>query len=160
MGRGRSVQADRVDGLTAANPVRAAGGVVWRPATGPDAMPGVVEVVLVHRPRYDDWSIPKGKCDTGEGDDACAVREVAEETGLRCTLGHELPESSYVDGRGRPKVVRYWAMTVAEDLGWEPGDEVDAVAWLPIDEAERRLSYGRDVEILDAFARWAGTRAS
>jgi 8-oxo-dGTP pyrophosphatase MutT (NUDIX family) len=145
-------------GRSAPDPVRAAGGVVWRPAARPEASPGAVEVLLVHRPRYDDWSIPKGKCDVGERDDACAVREVAEETGLRCTLGHELPGSEYVDGRGRPKAVRYWAMTVAEELDWEPGDEVDELAWLPVDLAERRLTYGRDVEVLDAFARWAGAR--
>ncbi len=133
--------------------VHAGGGVVWRP--GGD---GAVEVLLVHRPRYDDWSLPKGKRDPGETDEACALREVEEETGLRCTLGHELAPTEYVDGRGRPKVVRYWAMTVAEPTPWEPGDEVDELAWLDVDEAERRLTYGRDVGVLDEFARWAGTR--
>ena len=131
----------------------AAGGVVWRQR--PD---GGVEVALVHRPRYDDWTFPKGKNDPGETDECCAVREVEEETGMRCTLGHELVSSRYVDNRGRDKLVRYWAMTVAEELPREADHEVDVVAWLPVDEAEHRLSYGRDVEVLDDFARWAGVR--
>jgi 8-oxo-dGTP diphosphatase len=133
--------------------VLAAGGIVWRKRDE-----GAIEVVLVHRPRYDDWTFPKGKNDPGEGSEDCAVREVEEETGLRCTLGHELVTSEYVDGRGRDKVVRYWAMTVAEEHPREPDDEVDLVEWLPIDDAEQRLSYGRDVEVLDDFARWAGVR--
>jgi 8-oxo-dGTP pyrophosphatase MutT (NUDIX family) len=133
--------------------VRAAGGLVWRLSDE-----GTVEVLIVHRPRYDDWSVPKGKCDASESDEACAVREVEEETGLRCTLGHHLPSASYVDGRGRPKVVRYWEMTVADDLGFTPGAEVDEVRWLPVDDVERQLSYGHDVEVLDAFARFAGVR--
>ncbi|MEJ7764964.1 MAG: NUDIX hydrolase [Acidimicrobiales bacterium] len=125
--------------------VRAAGGAVWR--RGPD---GGLEVLLVHRPRYDDWSLPKGKCDRGETDEACALREVAEETGLRCTLGPKLPGQRYVDHRGRKKVVRYWAMTaVAGDGRLE--HEVDEVAWLALDEARRRLTYARDVEVLDAL---------
>jgi 8-oxo-dGTP diphosphatase len=135
--------------------VRAAGGVVWR------ARDGVVEVLLVHRPRYDDWSFPKGKCDPGEGDEACAIREVDEETGMRCVLGAELPTASYVDHRNRPKVVRYWAME-AEAAGgrshpFVPNDEVDDLAWVTLDEAGHRLTYGRDLEVLAAFA--ATTRA-
>lgn len=113
---------------------------------------------MVHRPRYDDWSFPKGKCEGDEGDEACAVREVEEETGLRCTLGHELTSVSYVDHRGRPKVVRYWEMAIAEDVGFEANDEVDSLEWLPVDDAERRLSYGRDIDVLDAFAIFAGLR--
>ena len=133
--------------------VLAAGGIVWRQR--PD---GAIEVVLVHRPRYDDWTFPKGKNDPDESSEDCAVREVEEETGLRCSLGHELRTSEYVDGRGRDKVVRYWAMTVAEELRRDADDEVDLVEWLTVDDAERRLSYGRDVEVLDDFARWAGVR--
>jgi 8-oxo-dGTP pyrophosphatase MutT (NUDIX family) len=132
--------------------VRAAGGIVWR------LVEGTIEVLLVHRPRYDDWSFPKGKLDHDETFEAAAVREVEEETGLRGVLGHELPEVRYTDGKGRPKVVRYWEMAVAEDTGWEPGDEVDLLAWLPVDAAEQQLSYGHDVEVLDAFARFAGAR--
>ena len=129
--------------------VQAAGGVVVRDG----------RVAVVHRPKYEDWTLPKGKLDPSEGFEEAALREVLEETGLRCTLGPELVSSNYVDGRGRPKVVRYWAMTVAEAFERQPDDEVDAMAWLPIDTAERRLTYGRDVEVLDAFARWAGERA-
>jgi 8-oxo-dGTP diphosphatase len=134
--------------------IRAGGGLVWRRRDD-----GVVEVLLVHRPSYRDWTFPKGKCDPGESDGDCALREVLEETGLRCTLGAELASSHYTDARGRPKVVRYWAMTVAEAHDRPPDDEVDEQVWLPIDEAERRLSYGRDVEVLDDFARWAAVRS-
>lgn len=120
---------------------------------------GGPEVLLVHRPRYDDWTFPKGKRDPGESDEACAVREVHEETGLRCTLGPELATSTYVDNRGRPKVVRYWAMTVAEEDDWEVSEEVDDLRWLDVAAAQDRLSYRRDVEVLDSFARWAGAAA-
>lgn len=142
-------RAGRIDGARAdgtAPVVRAAGGVVWRPAPG-----GGVEVLLVHRPRYDDWSLPKGKVDPGETDEAAALREVEEETGLRCRLGPELASTSYADRRGRPKVVRYWAMTVEEAGPWAPDDEVDELAWLPVDEARRRLTYARDAAVLDAL---------
>lgn len=104
----------------------------------------------MHRPRYDDWSLPKGKCDKGESDEACAEREVAEETGLRCSLGPELPSQHYVDGRGREKVVRYWAMSAVAGDGLLE-HEVDEVAWLPSAAAGRRLTYQRDLEVLDAL---------
>jgi 8-oxo-dGTP pyrophosphatase MutT (NUDIX family) len=126
--------------------VRAAGGVVWRRRDD-----GAVEVLLVHRPRYDDWSLPKGKCADGEPDVRCALREVEEETGLRCDAGDALATVEYVDGRGRPKVVRYWAMTVREDLGFSRNDEVDAVEWLPVAEAAERLSYRHDAGVLEAL---------
>ncbi len=124
--------------------VRAAGGVVWR--RGAD---GEIEVVLVHRPRYDDWSFPKGKCDDGEPDLACALREVEEETGLRAAIGADLGSIEYVDGRGRPKVVRYWAMTADDDTEFVPGDEVDEWIWMGLDDARERLSYEHDVPVLD-----------
>ena len=128
----------------AAGPVRAAGGVVWRPAGDG------TEVLLVHRPRYDDWSLPKGKANHGETDEECAIREVEEETGLRCELGAHLTDTAYVDRNGRQKVARYWAM---RPLGGEfvPGPEVDEGRWLPPDEAARLLSYRRDEPVLVAF---------
>jgi 8-oxo-dGTP diphosphatase len=124
--------------------VRAAGGVVWR------SDDEGVEVLLVHRPKYDDWSLPKGKCDPGERDEDAALREVLEETGLRCRIGTELVESHYTDARGRPKVVRYWTM---EPVGgaFEVNDEVDEVRWLPVAKAYARLSYERDRPVLDSF---------
>lgn len=105
------------------------------------------EVLLVHRPRYADWTFPKGKCGEDESDEACALREVEEETGLRCRLGRELGSTSYTDGRGRPKVVRYWLM---EPLGGEfaANAEVDAVRWVDAETARGLLSYGRDAPVL------------
>ena len=125
--------------------VRAAGGALWR--RRPD---GEIEVLLVHRPRYDDWSLPKGKCEPGEGDEDCARREVAEETGLACEIGPELPSQRYRDQKGRDKVVRYWAMEAPPGVG-ALVHEVDEVVWLPLDAARRRLSYERDTEVLDAL---------
>jgi 8-oxo-dGTP diphosphatase len=130
--------------------VRAAGGVVWRLAAGTEADRGEVEVLLVHRPKYDDWSLPKGKRDAGERDDDAALREVLEETGLRCRLGTELVESHYTDGRGRPKVVRYWEMEPV-DGEFAVNDEVDDVRWVPVPQARRLLSYERDLPVLDSF---------
>jgi 8-oxo-dGTP pyrophosphatase MutT (NUDIX family) len=125
-------------------PVRAGGGVVWR--RGDDGQP---VVILVHRPKYDDWSLPKGKLQPGEDEADAAVREVEEETGLRCRLGPELPSSSYHDRFGRDKTVRYWAMTPIDDTStFVPNVEVDEVRWLPLGAAEDLLSYDRDREIL------------
>jgi 8-oxo-dGTP pyrophosphatase MutT (NUDIX family) len=126
--------------------VRAAGGLVFR-GDG-DAL----EVLLVHRPRYDDWSLPKGKLHDGEDDEAAALREVEEETGLRCELGPELPSSAYRDQKGRPKVVRYWAMRPRGGV-FRPHEEVDDVRWLRLPAAEKALSHDRDREILRAFAQ-------
>lgn len=126
--------------------VRAAGGVLWRP----DGK-GSVEVLLVHRPQYDDWSFPKGKRDPGESDRACALREVEEETGMRAKVGEELPETVYADRHDRQKRVRYWEMTVKKG-DFVPNDEVDEVRWLGLEAARRRLSYDRDRGVLDAFA--------
>jgi 8-oxo-dGTP diphosphatase len=135
--------------LTEAGVVRASGGVVWR--MGDDA---AVRVLLVHRPHYDDWTIPKGKVDPGETDEQCAVREVEEETGFRCVLGHELVGSEYIDRKGRPKRVRYWEMTIASG-DFEPTTEVDEARWLRLDEAKALVSYPRDVEVLESFALFA-----
>jgi 8-oxo-dGTP diphosphatase len=121
--------------------VRAAGGLVTRN----DAS----EVLVVHRDRYDDWSFPKGKCERGESDEDCALREVEEETGLRCVLGEELPSTSYTDGQGRPKRVRYWLMEpVGGELAYH--HEVDAARWVTLDEARGLLTYQRDVDLLDS----------
>jgi 8-oxo-dGTP diphosphatase len=127
--------------------VQAAGGVVWRRAPA-----GELEVLLVHRPRYDDWTVPKGKLDPGEDHAAGALREVEEETGLRCMLGPELASTEYVDRKGRPKQVRYWAMTAAGGA-FTPTDEVDEVRWVPVEAAGDLLSYDRDTDVLDALRR-------
>jgi 8-oxo-dGTP diphosphatase len=118
--------------------VRAAGGLVVQDG----------KVLLVHRPKYNDWSFPKGKCEAGESDEACALREVEEETGLRCELLDEVGKTSYVDGKGRPKVVRYWRMH-AVDGEFVPHDEIDEIRWELIDEAARLLSWPRDVPLLE-----------
>jgi 8-oxo-dGTP diphosphatase len=128
--------------------VRAAGGVVVRDRDG------TPEVVLVHRPKYDDWTLPKGKAEDGESDEECALREVEEETGLVCELVAELEGSSYVDSSGRPKLVRYWLMRpVAGRL--RPTREVDKARWVSVEAAEEQLTYPRDMLVLRS-ARMAG----
>jgi 8-oxo-dGTP diphosphatase len=123
----------------------AAGGVVWR--RGDD---GDIEILLVHRPKYDDWTFPKGKCYPGEDDEPCAVREVEEETGLLCRRGDELPTLEYIDPKGRPKRVRYWAMTPQTGT-FAPTDEIDEVRWCRLAETRDVLSYERDRPVLDAL---------
>ncbi|MEU4479482.1 NUDIX hydrolase [Micromonospora sp. NPDC023966] len=125
--------------------IRAAGGVVWRPAAGG------VEVCLVHRPRYGDWSLPKGKLDAGEHPLRAAVREVAEETDVRAVPQVRLPTVRY-RSEGRPKAVDYWSMRAAAQGGFQPDTEVDEVAWFETDEAVRRVSYPHDAEVIGAFA--------
>jgi 8-oxo-dGTP pyrophosphatase MutT (NUDIX family) len=125
--------------------VQAAGGVVSR--RGPD---GALELLLVHRPRYDDWTLPKGKLEPGETHEQAAVREVQEETGLECELGRELPSTHYHDRKGRPKTVRYWAMRPLAGVAG-PNGEVDEVRWASVDEAGRLLSYPHDDAVLRAF---------
>jgi len=127
--------------------VRAAGGVVWR-----SHGPGAIEVLIVHRPRYDDWTFPKGKSDPGEDDADCARREVTEETGLQCRLGPALTSTAYIDRKGRPKVVRYWLMSV-EEGSFAPNDEVDEARWVTVDAARLLLTYDRDRDVLDAIGR-------
>lgn len=129
----------------AAGEIRAAGAVVWRSADGGP------EVALVHRPKYNDWTLPKGKSEPGEHVLATAVREVAEETGCRVTLGRRLSPARYlVDGR--PKQVDYWAARCQEQVEFVPGREIDDLAWLPAAAAAARLSYERDVAVLAEFA--------
>jgi 8-oxo-dGTP diphosphatase len=125
--------------------VRAAGGVVCR--RGAD---GRVEVALVHRPKYDDWSLPKGKLNAGESFEAAALREVEEEIGIRAVLGRELQPVGYFDPKGRWKVVRYWVMEPSEELGFEPNDEIDDVRWLAADEAPRLLTHEHDAALVRA----------
>ena len=124
--------------------IRAAGAVLWR------ARAGGVETALVHRPRYDDWSFPKGKSMHGEHMLLTAVREVEEETGVRAALGRRLPTQSY-PVRGQPKRVEYWAARPFSAEPFTPGTEVDELAWLPLPVARERLSYPRDFALLDSF---------
>jgi 8-oxo-(d)GTP phosphatase len=119
--------------------IRAGGAVPWR------SRDGRVEVLLVHRPRYDDWSFPKGKCTAGEPDEACALRELEEETSLRLTLGPELASTTY-ESKGGPKRVRYWLAEASGDAAAQ--NEVDEIAWLTPENAASRLSYARDREVL------------
>ncbi len=123
--------------------VTAAGGVLWRRSTT-----GAVEVLVVHRPRYDDWSFAKGKCDPGESFADTAAREVLEETGFTVVFGPELDEVRYRDHKGRSKLVRYWAMTVSGG-DFTPNDEVDEVCWLPVAEARSTVTYAHDAALLD-----------
>jgi 8-oxo-dGTP diphosphatase len=131
------------EGVTPPELVRAAGGVIVR--SGPS---GRAEILVVHRPSYDDWTLPKGKCNRGESDEACALREVEEETSLVCELGDEIAVVEYEDGAGRPKRVRYFAMTPREGAEAAADNEVDAVRWLAPQEALGTLTYGRDAEIV------------
>jgi 8-oxo-dGTP diphosphatase len=119
--------------------VNAAGGVVVRDG----------KVLLVHRPRYDDWTLPKGKLDPGEAFEDAALREVEEETGQRCSLGRELPSTRYEVG-GRPKLVRYWLMTPEGDTAFEPNDETDDVRWVTPEEAFALLTHDRDRDVVRA----------
>jgi 8-oxo-dGTP diphosphatase len=125
--------------------VFAAGGVVWRRGDRG------IEVAVVHRPRYDDWSLPKGKLDDGESFEQAAVREVEEETGLRCALGPFLDEIGYRDHKDREKLVRYWAME-AGDGDFTPNDEVDEMRWVGIQDAPGMLSYDFDRALIDRAA--------
>jgi 8-oxo-dGTP diphosphatase len=127
--------------------ILAAGAVLWRYAAASDA----TEVALVHRPRYDDWSLPKGKVDPGETEPVTAVREVEEETGYAAKLGRRLASVSYPVDQGT-KNVRYWT---ARALGGDfvPGDEVDQLIWLPVADAMKRLQYPHDRKVLRRFIK-------
>jgi 8-oxo-dGTP diphosphatase len=131
--------------------IRAGGGIVRRHGER-----GEWEILLVHRPRYDDWSLPKGKVDDGETDEAAAAREVEEETGLRCALGPEIGRTRYRDSKGRPKVVRYWLMEPVADTGFTPNREVDELRWCSFVEARTLLTYAHDRELLSALDGFDG----
>lgn len=148
--------------MSGADEVRAAGAVPWRRTAD-----GHVELAVVHRPRYDDWSFPKGKLEPGESFAEGALREVAEETGLVGELGATLPESRYVDHRGRPKVVRWWLLEVADrgldvrrsgaaGRGVVPNEEVDALRWLPPRAAASLVSYDHDRHLAQQAAELLG----
>ena len=120
--------------------VLAAGGVVVRAGDEP-------RVAIVHRPKYDDWTLPKGKLDPGETFEQAALREVEEETGLRCSLGRFVGERTYNDRHGRLKLVRYWEMS-PEGGEFAPNREVDELRWVTLAEAPAALSYELDRELL------------
>lgn len=132
--------------------IRAAGGVLWRHST---TAAGGLEVAVIHRPRYDDWSLPKGKLGAAESDLEGAVREVLEETGFHVRVGRPLGESSYqkvtVTGT-RPKVVRWWSME-ADEGAFTPTEEVDRLDWLSLADAAERVSRETDRDLLERFAR-------
>jgi 8-oxo-(d)GTP phosphatase len=126
--------------------VRAAGGVVWRPSgTAP-------QVCLVHRPRYDDWSLPKGKLDAGEHPLAAAVREVWEESAVRAAPQVRLSPAHYRTRDGSPKTVEYWSMRLAEAREFHPNGEVDRLRWLAVPDAAELVSYPHDRRVLAEFA--------
>ena len=131
-----------------AEEVFAAGGIVERDG----------RIVVVHRPKYDDWSLPKGKLVPGETFEAAALREVHEETGLRCALREELTPVEYTDPKGRPKTVRYWRMDVLEGE-FEPNDEVDELRWLGLDDALACLTYDHDRDLVLMAMRHAADNA-
>jgi 8-oxo-dGTP pyrophosphatase MutT (NUDIX family) len=130
-----------------ASHVRAAGGVILRDRA----------VCVIHRPDYEDWSLPKGQLEAGETHEQAALREVHKETGLHCMLGAELSSQEYTDRRGRPKTVRWWAMVVIADDGLKPSHEVDALSWVGVEEAERMLDFEHDRELVrEALAAVGG----
>jgi 8-oxo-dGTP diphosphatase len=121
--------------------VLAAGGVVVRRENGEP------RIAVIHRPRYGDWSLPKGKLAEGEGFAEAALREVGEETGFRCRMGPELSPAHYLDRKGRAKLVRFWLMEPLEGA-FSPGAEVDELRWLPAEDAIELLDYEHDRELV------------
>jgi 8-oxo-dGTP diphosphatase len=123
--------------------VHAAGGLVVRDDG---------RVAVIHRPRYDDWSLPKGKLDPGESFEDAARREVEEETGVRARIVAELDPARYVDNKGRDKLVRWYRMELDGEPGdFEPNDEVDALRWLTPEEARGLLRYDHDRALLETI---------
>jgi 8-oxo-dGTP pyrophosphatase MutT (NUDIX family) len=133
--------ATKILDVTDVSVIKAAGGVVCRNGSRK------TEIVVVHRPAYDDWTLPKGKVDQDETAEECALREVREETGYKCELVRPLGCTAYVDRRGRNKVACYWVMHVLSGR-FRAGGEVDRMVWLPIADAIKRLTYARDKTLL------------
>lgn len=128
--------------------IQAAGGVVLRDG----------HVCVVHRPAHGDWSLPKGKLNVGESHEDAAIREVHEETGLRCTLGAPLRTEQITDRKGRPKTVRWWIMSMLGDDGLIPGLEVDERRWVAVDDADRLLHAPHDRVLVRDAVRLTGRR--
>ena len=127
----------------------AAGAAICRPAADTSQGAGDAEVLLVHRPKYDDWSLPKGKSEPGEHILLTAVREVWEETCVRPVLGPRLPSVEYISW-GRPKRVSYWsALSSGQEAA--PGNEIDGVAWVPLAQAREQLADTNDEPVISAF---------
>jgi 8-oxo-dGTP pyrophosphatase MutT (NUDIX family)/phosphohistidine phosphatase SixA len=146
MAEGLEARPARREGAPRVTLVRAAGGLITR--EGPDG----TEVVVVHRPAYDDWSFPKGKLESGEDEIVAALREVEEETRLVCAPRDDLGAITYVDGRGRPKIVRYWRMETDDPARLHGAHEVDEARWVPVAIAEPLLSYPHDRTLLRRLA--------
>jgi 8-oxo-dGTP pyrophosphatase MutT (NUDIX family)/phosphohistidine phosphatase SixA len=141
--------------MSATGQIVSAGAVVARKASG-SPVKGALEILMVHRPKYDDWSFPKGKLDLHEHPTTAAVREVAEETGLDIRLGPPLSTQTYQvrNGRTRTKHVHYWAgrLVNGDDIsGYDPNDEIDSVAWVGLDKARKQLTYPHDRDTLEEF---------
>lgn len=127
--------------------IRAAGGLITRRNDQDER-----EVLLVHREHREDWTFPKGKLEPGESAEDCALREVEEETGLRCRLVRELPRTSHIDHKGRLKVVRYWTMLRVSGTA-RAQNEIDAVRWVSLADAGDLLTYERDRALLTSLDR-------
>jgi 8-oxo-dGTP diphosphatase len=134
--------------MPASKAVLAAGAVLWRPSDDG----GEPEVAVIHRPRYDDWSLPKGKVDVGESEPVTAVREIHEETGYSSHLGRRLTSVSYPVEKQGIKKVQYWAARIV-DGEFTPNDEVDELKWLPVSAAVKQLQYPHDRKVLRRFTK-------
>ena len=145
----RAVLRRTIEGGSEDHDVAAAGGVVLRRDETP------ARVAVIHRPKYRDWSLPKGKLERGEGFEEAALREVEEETGFKARKLEELPPISYLDRKGRRKLVRYWLMEPLEGE-FSPHDEVDELRWLTKDEAVELLTYDHDRELVERAMLSAG----